>query len=238
MQKSTIAALFATTAIIAAATTARADEMANIPVYGELKMGASIDTADGIKNTSNVSGALANVNQTSGTDTTGVFGAAVGLNLKKWGAPVRAEVEYAYRTDFNYNPNPNFVNAALPSKSTNSVTTQTLLVNGFYDFDTGTKFTPFVGAGIGAAFLNTSTKGTVISTGATENVSNSRTNFAWSVGAGVNYAIDTHWSADLAYRYLDLGSVDFGNTVTSASKGQMTGDFTAHEVLAGLRYQF
>lgn len=235
-----IAIGFATIASCALGSPARADEAA-IPAYIALKAGASFDSVDGITNTSaNPTGAvLATVNQTSHSDTTGVFGAAAGLNFKKWGAPVRAEVEYAYRTDYNYNPNPNFTNAGTPSKSTNTLTTQTVLFNAFYDIDTGTKFTPFFGGGIGAAMHNTSTRGTIISTGVTGNSSNSRANFAWSLGAGVNYEITSHWSADLAYRYLDTGKVDFGNTTSSSTSGAMlTGDATAHELLAGVRYQF
>ena len=233
-----IAIGFATIAASVLGSPARAEE-APIPAYIALKAGVSFDSVDGIKNTSaNPTGAvLATVNQTSHSDTTGVFGVAAGLNFKKWGAPVRAEVEYAYRTDYNYNPNPNFTNAATPTKSTNTLTTQTVLVNAYYDIETGTKFTPFVGGGLGFAINDTKATGTLLSGASPTNYTNSRTNFAWSLGAGVNYAIDTHWSADVAYRYIDLGKVDFGSNF-SASPAQMTGDATAHELLAGLRYQF
>jgi outer membrane immunogenic protein len=227
--------LIAAAALVAVSSTGHAQEAA-IPAYVALKAGVSFQSVDSIKNTSNIANP-ATVATPNHSDTVGVFGGAVGLDFKKWGAPVRAEVEYAYRTDYSYSPNPNFTNAGIPTKSTSTLNTHTVLVNAFYDIQTGTKFTPFVGGGVGVAINDTKTTASLLSGASATNYTNSRTEFAWTVGAGVNYAIDTHWSADLAYRYIDLGKVDFGNN-TSAAPAQMTGDATSQEVLAGIRYHF
>ena len=210
---------------------------ADIPAYVALKAGASFESLDNMTNTSpNVSNP-APVATTSQSGTSALVGAAVGLNFKQWGAPVRGEVEYDYRSDLGYNPNPNFNGVAVPTKSSNSIESQTIFFNGYYDISTGTKFTPFVGGGVGVAFNNTNTTGTVISTGQSGSPNNgSRTEFAWNVGAGVNYAIANQWSMDAAYRYVDLGSA-YG-AISAGGLVQIKGDLTSNELFAGVRYQF
>lgn len=230
MTKYTTASLLGSFAVLVAASAHAAD----VPAYISLKAGASFESLDNMKNTTpNITNPAA-VSTTSQSDTTALVGVAAGLNFKQWGAPVRGEVEYDYRSDLGYNPNPNYVNAATPTKSTNNINSQTLFFNAYYDIDTGTKFTPFLGGGVGIAFNNTSTNGTVIATGQSASSNGSKTEFAWNIGAGVNYAFTDHWSVDAAYRYVDLGSA-FGATGTSA---QITGDLTTHELSAALRYQF
>jgi len=208
-----------------------AAQAADLPIYGELKSGISFQNLDNITNNSNVANPAA-VATTSQGNTVGSFGAAVGVNFAKLGAPVRAEIEYDYRTDFDYNPNPNFTNAVTPTKSTNTLNTQTVLVNAFYDIDTGTKFTPFVGGGLGFAINDTSGTASLLSGASAVNYSTSNTSFAWALGGGVNYAIDTHWSVDASYRYIDLGKADFG-----PSGAVLSGNVSSNELLAGLRYQ-
>ena len=74
-----------------------------------------------------------------------------------------------------------------------------------------------------------------IATGVSDSQSNSETNLAWHVGGGVAYAFTEHWAADLGYRYIDFGSMEWGDT---ARLGLKSDRITAHEVLLGLRYTF
>lgn len=105
--------------------------------------------------------------------------------------------------------------------------------------DTGA-FSPYLQGGIGWARNKTedmkfTTAGTII--GDTHN------DFAWQVGAGVNYAITDQWKLDLSYRFIDMGearssNVYFsGSTVSPQPQGARF-DLQAHEVLIGLQYQF
>ena len=71
-----------------------------------------------------------------------------------------------------------------------------VMLNAYYDIDTGTKLTPYVGAGIGMARLKGSIKGD------DANASKSKTTFAWQVGAGVSYAMTDNLALDAGYRYL------------------------------------
>jgi outer membrane immunogenic protein len=63
----------------------------------------------------------------------------------------------------------------------------------------------------------------------------SKTQFGWTAGAGLEYAIMSHWSAKVEYLYTDLGSVDCN---VCAAAGANTVDFTTNQVRAGLNYRF
>jgi high affinity Mn2+ porin len=59
--------------------------------------------------------------------------------------------------------------------------------------------------------------------------------FGWTAGAGVEAAIDQHWSARLEYLYSSYGR----SGVTFANLGQhFDSDLTLHELRAGLDYRF
>ena len=58
------------------------------------------------------------------------------------------------------------------------------------------------------------------------------TRTGWTLGAGVQYALDPNWSMRIEYRYTDWGSktVDWDGPIPS--------DLTEHRVIAGLTYNF
>jgi outer membrane immunogenic protein len=65
-------------------------------------------------------------------------------------------------------------------------------------------------------------------------LSDSKTKFGWTIGAGVEAALGRNWSAKLEYLYLDLGSVTFFET----SGTPVTSKITDHIVRVGLNYRF
>ncbi len=219
--------------LLCTAATAAAEN--GLPIYLAPKIGASFMSLDSITNTTNIANPAA-VNKSSDDDTSAIFALAVGYDLgKTTNVPLRAEVEYAYRTRFNYAADPTFTNATTPTKVDIDLTVQSLFANLYLDIDTGTAFTPYVGAGLGAAFISTDGKVTVKSTGAESTQDNNDTNFAWNVGLGVGYSLTKSCTLDLGYRYADFGSMEMGNT---AQLGLKAREITAHEVLLGLRYSF
>ena len=119
----------------------------------------------------------------------------------------------------------------------NSVTTNTLMLNLYYDIDTGTNITPYVGAGIGFASLKGEFK---YNDGAeAEKVSKRKTNLAWSLGAGVAYNLTDHVAVDLGYRYIDMGNVTAKQSYPEYNAMvKHKFDAKAHEVMFGVRYSF
>ncbi len=116
--------------------------------------------------------------------------------------------------------------------------TWTVMANAYYDIDTGTAFTPYVGAGAGVAFnrLNSIT----YRFGAAEFQENGKnTNrFAWSVTAGAAYAVTPAIKVDLGYRYLDAGRFETSGVTTNGPVTPVKGDVRTHEIKLGLRYAF
>jgi len=74
--------------------------------------------------------------------------------------------------------------------------------------------------------------------------SNSRVNFGWVVGAGVEYALSQNWSAKLEYLYADLGSNAVSSRYAQTSPSVANFDIRHREdktlsiVRVGLNYKF
>lgn len=100
-----------------------------------------------------------------------------------------------------------------------------LMANAYFDYLTCTPWTPYVGAGIGTAYL----KYNVNSGAAKKTVYN----FAWQVMGGVTYDINANWALDAGYRYADLGQIrkNDGESVTKFKVRD-------HEIMLGARYTF
>jgi len=101
---------------------------------------------------------------------------------------------------------------------------QAFMANLYYDFDTNTRLTPYVGGGIGMAKLKAKMSVAGESLGSVDD-----TTFAWQLGAGVAYAATDYVTFDAGYRYADYG--DF-------TKDDDKIDVSAHEFYLGARYSF
>jgi len=135
----------------------------------------------------------------------------------------RGEVEIAYQKN---NLDQQTVSGT-PTELTGDTTLLSVLVNGYYDFDTGSPFTPFVSGGIGFAKFNINDAKAVGSPNPATN--DDDTVFAYQLGAGVDYAINEEVSLGVKYRYLGTTDPEF-DTVTI--------DYSGHNVLVGVRTSF
>ncbi len=98
------------------------------------------------------------------------------------------------------------------------------MANVYFDYLTCTPWTPYVGAGMGVSYLKADNG----------EFARSVYTLGWQVMGGLTYDINSHWAADLGYRYADLGRVrgHFGeDSVTKVSARD-------HEILLGVRYTF
>ena len=180
--------------VFAFAFSAQATGMYIEPKIGGAQMiGTYLDT-EGVSGSSDFS-----------TFTNLVGAIAVGYDWSEYfGVDLRTDVEYAIRTTGHFDAHGRSVEAYVP---------QTLMFNVYYDFKNSTDFTPYIGGGIGAAFVG-------------EN-----SNFAWNVGTGVGYKINDDFTASLGYRFVSLGEFEDVDRKTS-------GMLYSHEVMLGLRYTF
>lgn len=131
-------------------------------------------------------------------DNYNAFGINVGYGANIY-KNVRAEVDFAYKyylidskgqgvyagADFDWNQS-NFFQ---------------LTANVYYDFNTGTAFTPYVGAGVGMGYTNfEATVGNLMK------VKYNEAGFVYNVMAGVSYDLTEKLKLDFKYRL--LGNVD------------------------------
>ena len=104
-----------------------------------------------------------------------------------------------------------------------------LFANGFYDLNTGTMYTPYIGAGIGAAYVNSNHIGN-LKDGSSLNGTNIE--FAYQGIVGVSAQLDDNWSVTADYRY--IGTPD-PKVHTSTGRGVYT-ENQSHNILLGIRY--
>ena len=200
-----------------------------------------------------------------GNKTDNAYGGALAIGYdfnKKFQVPARMELEYAIFSEVSgkkswkaRHPHPGWAPTERNYSSKQKLNIQTLFVNAYYDFHNSTAFTPYVGGGLGFAFIHS--KGSFIhdnhlldpnqhlglSLG-----SKTSTNFAWNVGAGVAYAFTDYISLDLSYRFAGLGKAETksvsGQTISGASFDETwtvkskTRDIYMHQVMLGLRVTF
>ncbi len=143
--------------------------------------------------------------------------------------PIRAEIEYALRTNWQANDSGHLYGNYYSLDA--SINVQTIMANVYYDFYNESDFTPYIGAGLGMGIVNSSFEvDTHVRSVSRDSIN---TVFAWNIGAGIAYAINENVSADLGYRYLNLGYSEtemLGETLSTTS--------SAHEVSLGLRVGF
>lgn len=132
----------------------------------------------------------------------------------------RAEVEVAYRA----NDLDKISVSGLGSGSIDGeMTSWGVLLNMFFDFDTGTAFKPFIGAGVGYANVDLEIEGE----SEDDNV------FAYQLMAGCGYAVSPVVTLDVQYRYFASDDPEFSDAGMTVDSEYMT-----HNIMFGLRYNF
>ncbi len=170
------------------------------------------------------------------------FNAAVGASTAVPYGSVRGEFEFGYKHGMkdNYTDAEGVANGAT---SILKADIETYMFNMYYDIDTGTKLTPYVGAGFGLAHIDAKSSYDHPNV-AYSRVNASDTKFAWQLSAGAAYALTDNLAIDLGYRYTDLGSIKGNSNFMDAQTGavaaplNMKADFETHEIMLGARYTF
>ena len=172
--------------------------------------------------------AVAGMSSDTYDDTSAGGALAIGYDFsKKFDVPVRAELEFGAYGDLSASESASAYgySAGVEAK----VGIKTLLANVYWDLGNYNGFTPYVGAGLGVAWVNTEL-GLSISGIGSESVDNTETVAAAQIGFGCSYAFNETFAVDLGYRCLAVGD---GKVEVFESK-----DNIAHQVMLGLRVTF
>lgn len=164
-----------------------------------------------------------------------VFGGSFALGL-------RTQLIYgALRNEFEYTRNADAKKSHTESdgeKYESKLKSEAFMFNTYYDIETNSPITPYIGAGLGVSRLKYSESYPNMPE---ENGSLKHSNFAWQVGAGVAYDINRNLALDLGYRYMDYGHFNKTETDNNEERDKtekIKVESKAHEILLGLRYTF
>lgn len=123
-------------------------------------------------------------------------------------------------------------NASDTAAATGDINLTALMTNAYFDFPNKTRFTPFLTAGLGFAYVEADNlyiqvNNTVITGSPTDTV------FAYQIGAGVAMNIKPNLIVDFKYRYLGTSDPNF-----SVNGTDIDAEFSSHNITLGLRYAF
>jgi outer membrane autotransporter protein len=140
---------------------------------------------------------------------------------------VRLEAELAYReNDFDKIEFPFFGRA----RASGDISATSLMFNGYYDLETGSPVTPYLGAGLGVANVSMND----VKVAGVKVVDDDDTVFAYQIGAGVAFALNEVMALDLGYRYFATADPEF----TDRERDDFDFEYKSHNVSLGLRINF
>ncbi len=168
-------------------------------------------------------------------DNTWMVGLGVGYQFNRY---LRADVTVDYEFEADFDSRTACVGACgatLGSTTDESnMTVWTFMLNGYVDLAHWNGFTPYVGAGIGVAYIDIDELVETSGFGNPPIPGGEQWNFAANAMAGVAFNITEYLLVDANYRYLWLGDVE-GDRDVGGNRLEYE-DLAAHEIRVGLRY--
>jgi len=144
------------------------------------------------------------------------LGAAVGMHFNQF----RVEFELAHQiNDIDAITVGNVAAVGIPSGDTRITS---YMANAYYDIPINNGWGIYLTGGLGAATTDVNI----------QSVDENDTTFAFKVGAGVFYAINSNMTVDLGYEYLDVDDVEF-----ESDNIEISGIYS-NNIVAAFRYRF
>lgn len=154
----------------------------------------------------------------------------------QYGNGWRTEGEYTFKKKNEYTSGSTTFATSFNHHKTES---QRLMLNAYRDYEIYQGVSLYGTVGLGIAKVKSS--GWQGNTSRQYN-SNTDTNLAYSVGAGVSYEPVNKLTFDLGYRYIDLGKIESGMNAFGNARGlqdeQMKAHLKSQELVMGVRYLF
>lgn len=142
-----------------------------------------------------------------------------------WGNGLRVAGELVYR-----NATVDGVSGTNSGAAGGGIHNKAIMANVYYDIETGTRFTPYVGAGVGGSYVDADNLRTI--NGTTLDDSSFELAYQGIVGTAVD--LDGPWDFTLDYRYFATPDVKF--KTSAATTAETTN--SSHNLMVGLRYVF
>ncbi|MEP7030712.1 MAG: outer membrane beta-barrel protein [Pseudolabrys sp.] len=158
-----------------------------------------------------------------GNGMTGSFG--VGIK----GSWLRTDLTINYLTPLKYRGS-----VLATDDTTAKIQTAAAMFNGYLDLGSWYRATPYIGGGVGAAYVTVSDVAGPAALLATDTVYK-QWKFAWAGMAGVAFPISHNMQVDLGYRYLNVGDVKSSRDAAGATTFK---DVAGHEIRIGMRWNF
>ena len=167
------------------------------------------------------------------------LGGGVGYYWNDW---LRFDVtaEYRAKTQLKAYGSYTYGGGTFGNSYTGDLQSWVVLANAFVDLGTWECFTPFVGAGIGGAYVTMAdlTDTGIGTSGRGTGRNSSKWNFAYALYAGIGYNVTKNLKVDLTYRYLSYGSVT--DTIDCAggcnANSYEFSNLHSHDIMLGLRW--
>ena len=192
-----------------------------------------------------------------GFDSSTLYRLGVGYQFNNW---FRGDITAEYRGRSNLHGSQNVAansaygianNQFFADNYSGSKSEWVAMANAYADLGTWWCVTPYVGAGVGAAYnrLSGFRDDGVISTAGVQSTSVTyagdagKWNLAWAVYAGLAYRVTPNVTLDLGYRYINLGGATTGASnsfdgVTVVNGSAFTiKDITSHDLMLGVRWE-
>ncbi|WP_204141449.1 outer membrane protein [Halomicronema sp. CCY15110] len=160
------------------------------------------------------------------TDTGFGFGGAVGYRFDN----ARVEFEVGY-----YNNNvDNIVVNDIEASADGDIGNWKFLINGYYDFPTDSRFSPYVGGGAGLAILSANDVSASLPPFGAVSIDDSNSSFIFQFKAGAGYDITDELTAFLGYRLMGIPGQSFEVLGTDLDADTLF----IHSLQLGARYEF
>lgn len=169
------------------------------------------------------------------------YDAGLGFGLvfgKGYDNNLRIEGELSYRR----NDLASFSLAGETFAATGDISALSFIFSTYYDLANPTPFTPYLGAGLGGAYINLDAR--QIDPIFADIVYNDQTlAFAYQLGGGLAYQLNRYLTLDLGYRYfatptLKLKDQDAQVNASGGALNTFETDYASHNVSLGLRLAF
>lgn len=171
----------------------------------------------------------------SGDDIDNFYNSSIALGYD-YGNGWRIEGEYTFNHKSLYTASSSNFPTSFNFHQTKA---QRIMFNAYHDFNLTQRFSAYGTLGLGMASIKS---GGWQGNTSRQYADNTENNIAYSVGAGLSYAMTKQLNFDLGYRYVDMGNIQSGfnqfTNVRGLQDEQLKARLVSNEFILGVRYKF